>query len=185
MWNIQNKINKQILDQLSLFNPLIYDTCLIVSEKIKNGELSKKYVNQLLYKVENLYNKLNDTRNILSYAEDGYHEDWNRCVRSIGFSKKVSLNDLGNSSNDWRKARNDACYIMLKFAYEMLEIDVATYYGTFDYKNEQYGLDKHTVQKINYFNDCIKHLQHSNNYFCYLDKEDKQEIAIQKVLRKN
>lgn len=29
----------------------------------------------------------------------------------------------------------------------MVAIDIATYYGTFDYRNEQYGLDEFTAQK--------------------------------------
>lgn len=181
---IQNKVNEQILDQLSLFNPLVYNICLTINGKIRNQELSKEFSKQLIYKLDNLFNELNDMQNKLSYAEDGYHEDWNHCVRSGVFSKKVSANDLGNSARDWRKIRNEACYLILKFVCEMVEIDIATYYNTFDYKNEQYGLDEYTVQKINYFNQCLTYLKHSNNYFCYLDKEDKQEIAMQKFLRK-
>ena len=181
---IQNRINNQILDQLSLFNPLIYNICFTTSKKIRNKELSQEFIEQLNGKLDNLFNELNDMQNKLLYAEDGYHEDWNHCARPESFYERVSVKDLGKSARDWRKTRNEACYIMLKFVFEMVDIDIATYYGTFDYRNEQYGLDEFTVQKIDYFNQCLAYLQHSNNYFCYLDKEDKQEIAIQKVLRK-
>lgn len=46
-------------------------------------------------------------------------------------------------------------------------------------EHEQCGLAEHKNQKIDY-NQCISYLQHSSNYYCYLNDCEKQEIVIDK-----
>lgn len=181
---IQNSVNLQILEQLSLFNPIIYDTCTTISKKIKENKLSNEQKKELENKLDKLALDLNDARNILYYNKGCYHEDWAHCVRPTYFTKRATLKDLAQSMHEWRKSRNEACFTMLEFVRKLIEIDIAVYYNTFDYQNEQYGLDEHLIQKINYFNECMKYIRHSKNYFCYLDEDEKQELAIQKTLKR-
>jgi len=181
---IQNSVNLQILEQLSLFNPIIYDICTTICKNTKEDKLSKKIKQELENKLDKLALDLNEARNKLYYYEGCYHEDWDHCARPVYYTKKATPKDLAQSMNEWRKSRNEACFTMLEFVRKLIEINIAVYYNTFDYQNEQYGLDEHLIQKINYYNECMKYIRHSKNYFCYLDEDEKQEIAIEKILKR-
>ena len=173
----QNSVNNQILDQLSLFEPLVYNICISLNDEIEINEV----ITEELWM---LANRLNDIQNELYDATTTYHDAWEYCVRPERTEEAISPSELGKYSKEWRLARNKACNVILNFVEEMMFLDKVNYYGTSDTTKWQYGLSATLVERINYYNDCLKYIEHSNNYFCYLDEDEKMDIAMQKLLRR-
>lgn len=186
---IQNTVNIQITDQISLFDPLIHDICITINDKIKTEPLTKPHNEHLIdrhlkYRLDYMGKALNDAQNNLFDSQSIYHEAWNNYTNPECIEDQISDSELDIYSNDWRKARNKACQTILSFVGGMVELNLIAFYNAIDYKNTKQELDEETLQKINYYNACLKYLQHSSNYYCYLDDTEKEKLALQKTLKK-
>ena len=115
-----------------------------------------------------------------------YHKTWNDLIRPGYWSEKCSFAELGEERNWWRKTRNNACVMLLDFYRELVEINIALYYKTFDYEDLTliHGLDEETKSIIQLLNFQINEIKHSKNYYCYLTEEEKDELTEEKIHQK-
>ena len=184
---LQNDTNKKILFEISLFQPVLISVLKNIDNYIGTisapGKIDEFYCD-LISKLEELKNSLDSSYEELSNAQQEYHATWDanyRRERGMNFRTK---SELGEAKKEWRLSRNDACHSILNFFRELENINIALYYGTFKYDEQNYGIDDETLEVSESYNNGVKNIVKSPNYFCYLNETEKKEIAQQKILRK-
>lgn len=179
----QNTTNGQILLELSLFKPILTKTLTKIDKYLKSIWLQdvNEFYLELVERLENLNDGLNDARITLEQARTSYHSSWNDANRSFGLTTDYIL---GEEKKIWRKARNSACHTLMDYYREIQEINVALYYGSFNYMNPINKTDLETSEITRLYQYRMNELRNSPNYFCYIGEEEKQELSNQKVLRK-
>ncbi len=191
----QNDTNKKILLQISLFQPVLISVLKNIDnyfETISEPEKIDGFYCELISKLEELKKLLDNSNEKLSNAQDEYHETWDATNRSNYYmmferglrSHTRTQSQLGEAKKEWRLNRNKACHSILNFFKELENINIALYYGTFEFDKQNYGVDNDTLEVSELYNNGVRNIVNSPNYFCYLNETEKQEVAIQKILRK-
>lgn len=181
---LQNDTNKKILFEISLFNPFLTKVLRNIDKYFKNvpepGKIDEFYC-ELIAKLECLKKLLEDSFEDLSNAQREYHKTWNAANRSFDY---VPNREVGFAKKDWRLMRNETCHSILNFFKELENINIALYYGTFNYNVLNAGVDAVTLEVSELYNNCVKNIINGPNYFCYLNETEKEEIAQEKLIRK-
>jgi len=183
----QNETNQRLLFEISLLTPVLYSISKNIDlylENISESEIDGFYCT-LIYKLNNMTKSLNNSNNDLKRYQQKYYDTWNLVNRPGYHQQPSSYTDLGYAKKEWRLSRNKAVRKILEFYKELESINIALYYGTFEYSDKNYGLDQATIEISQNYNNGINNIINGPNYFCYLNDEEKEEIAIQKILKKN
>lgn len=191
---LQNNTNKNILLEVSSFQPFLkivlknidaYFDCVSEPEKIDG------FYCELVSKLEELKESLDNSNEKLKIAQDEYHDNWNATNRSweynyYGESKTSSCtnSELGEAKKEWRLMRNNACHSILNFFRELENINKALYYGTFRIDEQKRDIDYNILQESKFYNGVVNYIVKSPNYYCYLDKDERKKLGQQNVLRK-
>lgn len=184
----QNKTNEKLLYDISLLEPVLTATLDNISKYFKNitklEEIDEFYC-ILINKIFKLSNMLLKAPSQFYNDQERYHELWNYIARSRTYSPKIARRwDLGDVKRFWRLERNKLVRTALEFYKELENINIALYYGTFEYSEMNYGLDQATLEVSQIYNNGIKNIINGPHYFCYLNEEEKQEIALDKFLKR-
>lgn len=183
----QNETNKKILFDISLLTPVLYSVLKNIDlylENILEPEKVDDFYCMLIYRLNSMIKSLNTINNDLKKSQQRYYNTWNLVNRPGYDQQPSSYTNLGYAKKEWRLTRNKAVRTILDFYDELESLNIALYYGTFQFHKENYGLDQATLEISQNYNNGIKNIINGPNYFCYLDSEEKQEIAIQKFLKR-
>lgn len=183
----QNENNKRLLFEISLLTPVLYSILKNIDlylENILEPEKVDDFYCMLIYRLNSMIKSLNTINNDLKKSQQRYYNTWNLVNRPGYDQQPSSYTNLGYAKKEWRLTRNKAVRTILDFYDELESLNIALYYGTFQFHKENYGLDQATLEISQNYNNGIKNIINGPNYFCYLDSEEKQEIAIQKFLKR-
>ena len=142
----QNKTNKQILSEIKYITPLIINYLNNINFDIKINK-SPKYIEKLIY----LKNSLDISIKYLTESKEEYFDTWEQHKKYGGY-----INLIGKNNKNWKKERNNACKNILNLYKELHIINNSIL-------NKQKDID------LNIINN-------SQNYFCYLNNNEKQNI---------
>ena len=182
----QNETNRELLFEISLLTPVLYSILKNIDlyfENISESEIDGFYCT-VIYRLNNMIKSLNTINNNLIKYQRRYYDTWNMVNRPGYNQQPSSYTNLGYAKKEWRLSRNKAVRTILDFYNELDSINIALYYGTFQFDKENYGLDQATIEISQNYNNGINNIINGPNYFCYLNKEEKEEIAIQKIRNK-
>lgn len=179
----QNTTNEQVLLELSLFKPVLTKTLTKIDKYLKSVWLQdvNDFYLELIERLELLNSSLTNAKSNLEQARNNYRYSWNDVNRGLGLTTNSTL---GEEKKIWRKARNNACGTLMDYYREIQEINMALYYGSFNYMNPLSKTDDETREITQLYNYRMYGLRNSPNYFCYIDETEKQELSRQKVLKK-
>lgn len=183
----QNETNKELLFEISLLTPVLYSILKNIDLYLENVSKTEKIDNfycLLIYRLNSLVEYLNIANHDLKDTQQEYHDTWNLVNRPGYNQHPFPYTNLGYEKKEWRLSRNKAVRTILDFYNELESINIALYYGTFQFDKENYGLDQATIEISQNYNNGINNIINGPNYFCYLNKEEKEEIAIQKIRNK-
>lgn len=174
---MQNKINKDILLEISLLKPIFTKILENIDAFFSNTtEIDLFYV-QIVEEIKNLILRLKDAKETFEEAGKIYHHTWNTTMRPEWSSQDewTSCKELGKEKKHWRLQRNKVCYTVLYVYRELENLNKEIYYSRFDpehetseYQNSLY------IQKL--YMEGMAYIRKSPNYYCYLSHEEKNAL---------
>lgn len=133
--------------------------------------------NQLMLKLQELVEELDETYRRLDSAMMTYFYTWDRANgRNFGrFSSYATHSDLGRAKKAWKVIKNNACSTILDFYREIWNINMSL-------QTEEMV---HPIEEINTLFDCgMKNIINGPNYYCYLSEEERKSIIEENMARK-
>lgn len=178
----QNRVNKDILNELEELNSFIY----VVFNALKTHAKSIISINDMTYFDYRLFNKLDEKMKqelfwqaySMNESSKAYRDTYNQAFiiprddnnEAIGLSARKKLNLF---KENWRKTRNESVQFIKLFAIELKEI-----YDLLPAEDKI--ISSNVVEKM--YIDSMNTLIKSPNAYCYLNKKEKEDLeSNQKV----
>mgnify|MGYP003300170574 CR=1 FL=1 len=124
-------------------------------ENILEPEKVDDFYCMLIYRLNSMIKSLNTINNDLKKSQQRYYNTWNLVNRPGYDQQPSSYTNLGYAKKEWRLSRNKAVRAILDFYNELESINIALYYGTFQFQEENYGLDQATLEISQNYNNGI------------------------------
>lgn len=178
----QNKSNKQILLEISMLYPVLLDT-LEKIEKYYNEKCDTLVADEIIEKISYWTRLLATVDGDLDDAKEKYHKAWTYYNRgsyfSHGFEPQFSL---GEYKKNWKLRRNEACNSIYKFYQDVMKINKAIDYESFDVDETSYSLEVSEIEEL--YNYAMENIVTGPNYYCYLTPKERIEDTNVNVLKK-
>lgn len=179
----QNRSNKEILLEISMLYPILLDTLEKVDGYIlDNSDAFRLFVAELLDKIDFWTNAIKIANKKLSLAKFNYQETWNSVNKRYYYGGSSTNLDLGISKKEWKLKRNEACHTIYEFYQDIIMINKAIYYESFDVDGVNYSLKVSEIEEL--YNYVMGNIATGPNYYCYLSEEERIEDRNANVLRK-
>lgn len=179
----QNKSNKDILLEISMINPVLLDTLEKADGYIVyNSDGFRLFVAELFDKIEFWTDELKEASRDLEIAKSNYQKTWNSVNRRYHYGCKATNSDLGASKKDWKLKRNEACHTIYEFYQDVMLINKAIDYESFDVDETSYSLKVSEIEEL--YNYAMENIATGPNYYCYLTPEERIEDRNANVLKK-
>ena len=167
----QNRSNKEILLEISMLYPVLLDTLEKVDGYIvDNSDAFRLFVAELLDKIDFWTNAIKIANKNLSLAKFYYYG---------GSSTNL---DLGISKKEWKLKRNEACHTIYEFYQDIIMINKAVDYESFDVDGINYSLKVSEIEEL--YNYVMGNIATGPNYYCYLSGLEREEDRNVNVLKK-
>ena len=186
--SFQNAANFMVLELINNFRPFVIRVFNTVKECLENYSTYDKVdgTYSLIYSFFELWvMNFNESLENINWCEKDYRKDLDRATgRDMDFDRSLytqaELNwSLGDSKKDWRLSKNAACNLLLEFWEELYElyINLVKCKAVSPSEGELYRF-------MSEFDRCMRSLEKSPVYFCFLDDYQKYELAEMKKVRR-
>lgn len=189
----QNYATESILFDLSLVYPAVLGTIgsidrLLEKDPAKCSETEQEQIASLRTTISYWIDDLSQTRINLLDRQRAYHDAWDyNHYREWTLGpgrRRVTNHALGEAKNEWRLSKNSACNTLLKFLERMQRINNEYYYIDASTSESYAESVQERLAYTGLYQDGIKNIKKGPFGFCYLDQEEKDKLAAQKVMRK-
>lgn len=178
----QNKSNKAILLEISMLYPVLLDTLEKV-EKYYDDKGDNLFADEIDDKISYWTNIFKLADENLCVAKDNYHKAWTYYNRGSyyvsGFESEL---DLGEYKKNWKLRRNEACNSIYEFYQDVMKINKAIDYESFDVDETSYSLEVSEIEEL--YNYAMENIATGPNYYCYLSGLEREEDRNVNVLKK-
>ena len=179
----QNRSNKEILLEISMLYPVLLDTLEKVDGYIiDNSDAFRLFVAELLDKIDSWTDMIKTANKNLSIAKFNYQETWNSVNKRYYYGGKSTNLDLGISKKKWKLKKNEACHTIYEFYQDIIMINKAIDYESFDVDESSYSLGISEIEEL--YNYAMENIATGPNYYCYLTPEERIEDRNANVLKK-
>lgn len=178
----QNKSNKQILLEISMLYPVLLDT-LEKIERYYDDKDCNLFTDEIDEKISYWTHLFVTVDCDLEEAKDNYHNAliyYNRgSYFAHGFEPQFSL---GEYKKNWKLRRNEACHTIYEFYQDIMKINKAIDYESFDVDETSYSLEVSEIEEL--YNYAMENIVTGPNYYCYLSGLEREEDRNVNVLKK-
>lgn len=175
----QSRSNKAILLEISMLYPVLLDTLEKV-EKYYDDKGDNFFADEIDDKISYWTNIFKLADENLCVAKDNYHFYYNRGSYYVsGFESELGL---GEYKKNWKLRRNEACNSIYEFYQDVMKINKAIDYESFDVDETSYSLEVSEIEEL--YNYAMENIATAPNYYCYLSGLEREEDRIVNVLKK-
>ena len=182
----QNKTNKQILLEISMFKPAIIKTLENVDKYLKKIDKPEKidsFYIDLIGKLESLVDELVVCNERLLQAQNNYHVTWDSTMRPEYNEYPTSYHELGERKKEWRQMRNKTLHSILSFYEEINNINHKVCHKIAELNDSKYN-EENTDDVDQLYNYTMRKIVSSPNYYCYLNNEERENFTKQNKIKK-
>lgn len=177
-----NKSSRQILFEISLLYPVLLNTLKKVDKYLASTRDSLFKEELVVWNINPLIGELGTTSIDLENASSYYQEVWNATNRPYCYDGIYTNYDLGVAKKKWKIKRNEACHTIYEFYQEIMKINKAIDYESFDVDESSYSLGISEIEEL--YNYAMENIAIGPNYYCYLTPEERIEDRNANVLKK-
>lgn len=177
-----NKSSRQILFEISLLYPVLINTLKKADKYLVSTKDSLFKEELVVWNITPLIGELGTTGIALESASSYYQEVWNAINKSYYYGGIYTNSDLGIAKKKWKLERNKACHIIYEFYQDIMKINKAIDYESFDVDEVSYSLEVSEIEEL--YNYAMENIATGPNYYCYLTPEERIEDRNANVLKK-